>query len=222
MPLTFADAAEEVLRRHSKGAPMHYREITDLAVADELVEPGGQTPAASMNVAIRQDIKLQNLSSRDQRFRAHGRGMYSLSLADDPLGGAIQRKNAAVRGQLRERLAELHPRLFEEVIGELLTAVGYEDVEVTKYIGDGGIDVRATLTVGGVTRVQTAIQVKRWAKNVSGRTVRELRGALGPHERGLIITLSRFTRDAMSDASSEIRMPISLVDGERLLEAIWK
>lgn len=199
---------------------MHYREITDLAVSSELIEPGGQTPAASMNVAIRQDIKRQDLASRDQRFRAHGRGMYSLALADEPLGGAIHRKNAEVRRQLRERLAELHPRIFEEFIGELLTAVGYEDVEVTKYVGDGGIDVRATLTVGGVTRVQTAIQVKRWAKNVSGRTVRELRGALGPHERGLIITLSGFTRDAAADASSETRMPISLVDGERLLDLL--
>ncbi len=220
MPLTYADAAEEVLKRHSKGAPMHYREITDLAVAAGLIEPGGQTPAASMNVAIRQDIKRLDLSGRDQRFRAHGRGMYSLTLADDPLGGAIQRKNTEVRHQLRERLAELDPRLFEELIGELLTAVGYEDVAVTKYVGDGGIDVRATLTVGGVTRVQTAIQVKRWAKNVSGRTVRELRGALGPHERGLIITLSGFTRDAVADASSETRMPISLVDGDRLLDLL--
>lgn len=220
MALTFADAAEEVLRHKSKGAPMHYREITDLAVASGLIEPGGQTPAASMNVAIRQDIKRQDLSSRDQRFRAHGRGMYSLTIKDDPLGGAIQRKNAEVRDQLRERLADLHPQVFEEVIGELLTAVGYEDVVVTKYVGDGGIDVRATLTVGGVTRVLTAIQVKRWAKNVSGRTVRELRGALGPHERGLIITLSGFTRDAMADASSETRMPISLVDGDRLLDLL--
>lgn len=220
MPLNFADAAEEILGRHSKGAPMHYREITDLAVASGLIEPGGQTPEASMNVAIRQDIKRDDLAGRDQRFRAHGRGMYSLKPTDDPLGGAIQQKNSEVRRQLRERLAELHPQLFEELIGELLTAVGYEDVEVTKYVGDGGIDVRATLTVGGVTRVQTAIQVKRWAKNVSGRTVRELRGALGPHERGLIITLSGFTRNAVADASAETRMPISLVDGERLLDLL--
>lgn len=222
MPLTFADAAEDVLKRHSKGAPMHYREITDLAVSDELIEPSGQTPAASMNVALRQDIKRKDLSGRDQRFRAHGRGMYSLAVADEPLGGAVHGKNAEVRRQLRERLADLDPQLFEQVIGELLAAIGYEDVEVTKYVGDGGIDVRATLTVGGVTRVQTAIQVKRWARNVSGRTVRELRGALGPHERGLIITLSGFTKAAVEDATSQTRMPISLVDGDRLLDLLME
>jgi restriction system protein len=64
MPLNFADAAEEILRRHSKGAPMHYREITDRAVTSGLIEPGGQTPAASMNVAIRQDIKREDLARK--------------------------------------------------------------------------------------------------------------------------------------------------------------
>jgi restriction endonuclease Mrr/predicted transport protein len=218
--MTFSDAAELILKRHSKGAPMHYREITQLARAEGLIESDGLTPEASMNVAIRQDVKRRELSSYDQRFRVHGRGLYSLTLATDPLGGAVEQKNQEVKAQLRRRLAELDPRLFEELIGELLAAVGYEDVEVTRYIGDGGIDVRATLTVGGLTKVPTAIQVKRWAKNVSSRTVRELRGALGPHERGLIITLSAFTRDAVADASSEIRVPISLLDGDHLLDLL--
>ena len=74
MPLTFADAAEEVLKRHSKGAPMHYREITDLAVSSGLIEPGGETPAASMNVAIRQDIKRQDLWAATSDFVRTGRG----------------------------------------------------------------------------------------------------------------------------------------------------
>ena len=73
--------------------------------------------------------------------------------------------------------------------------LGFVDVEVTSYSRDGGVDVRGTLAVGGVTNVKTAIQVKRWAKNVAGKTVRELRGGLSPHERGLIITTAGFTRD---------------------------
>ena len=222
MSMTFADAAEAVLKRHSKGAPMHYREITQLARSEGLLESVGLTPEASMAVAIRQDIKRRELSSYDQRFRAHGRGLYSLTLATDPLGGAIEQKNEEVKSQLRQRLAELDPKLFEELIGELLAAVGYEDVEVTRYVRDGGIDVRATLTVGGLTKVPTAIQVKRWAKNVSSRTVRELRGALGPHERGLIITLSGFTRDAVADASAETRVPISLLNGDHLLDLLME
>jgi hypothetical protein len=114
----------------------------------------------------------------------------------------------------------MDPRAFEDLIGRLLAALGFVDVEVTDYSGDGGVDVRGTLAVGGVTNVRTAIQVKRWANNVSGRTVRELRGGLSPHERGLIITTAGYTRDAFSDAETADRTPISLIDGERLVSLL--
>jgi hypothetical protein len=218
--LSFADAAEAVLREHSKGAPMHYRRITELAIVHELISPGGLTPEASLNAAVTQEIKRRDAADREQRFRAYGRGMYGLASPSDPLGGAIDRKNAEVRGRLRSLLADLHPQLFESLIGELLVALGFEDVEVTRYSKDGGIDLRATLAVGGVTDVKTAIQVKRWSRNVAPRTVRELRGGLGPHERGLIVTLSDFSREAQVEALASDKSPISLINGHRLIELL--
>jgi hypothetical protein len=138
----------------------------------------------------------------------------------DPLGGAISQHNEKVRTKLRGILSELDPQAFEHLIGMLLARLGFEDVLVTKYSGDGGIDVRATLTVGGVTDVKTAVQVKRWAKNIAGRTVRELRGGLGPHERGLIITLSDFTPDARQEAAAPDKTPITLLSGDQLLSLL--
>ena len=163
---------------------MHYRRLTELAIAEGLIEPQGLTPEASVNAVLTRDIKQRNAAGREQRFRAHGRGMYGLATPVDLLGGAITENNQRVRRRMREILSETDPQQFEILIGELLTALGFEDVEVTKYSGDGGIDVRANLSVGGVTEVKTVVQVKRWANNVSGKTVRELRGGLGPHERG--------------------------------------
>lgn len=218
--LSFADAAEAVLREHSKGAPMHYRRITELAISHGLISPGGLTPEASLNAAITQEIKRRDAADREQRFRAYGRGMYGLASPSDPLGGAIDRKNAEVRGRLRALLAELHPQSFESLIGELLVALGFVDVEVTRYSKDGGIDLRATLAVGGVTDVKTAVQVKRWSRNLASRTVRELRGGLGPHERGLIVTLSDFSKDAQTEALASDKSPISLINGHRLIELL--
>lgn len=186
----------------------------------QLIAPGGLTPEASLNAAITTEIKRRSSTDREQRFLAHGRGFYGLASPADPLGGAIDAKNVEVRSRLRELLVVLDPRQFEGLIGQLLVALGFEDVVVTKYSGDGGIDLRARLAVGGVTDVRTAIQVKRWANNVSGRTVRELRGGLGPHERGLVITLSNFTKDARTEAEAADRSPISLVNGERLVDLL--
>ena len=160
--LSLADKAEDILRRHSKGAPMHYRQLTEIGVDEGLIIPGGPTPEASLNSAVTQDIK-KRARSEAQRFRSHGRGFFSLQRASDPLRGAVELKNREVRGRLREVLGDTHPRAFEELIGELLVAIGFEDVEVTRYVGDKGIDLRPRLVVGGVTNVRTAIQVKRYA-----------------------------------------------------------
>lgn len=200
---------------------MHYRRLTDLGVEEGLIVPGGPTPEASVNSAITQDIKRRQATGEPPRFFSHGRGYFSLARPSDPLHGAVERKNREVRDRLREVLGEMHPQAFERLIGELLVAIGFEDVEVTRYVGDKGIDLRATLVVGGVTNVRTAIQVKRHTTgSIGAPTVRELRGGLGPHDRGLIITLSRFSKDAQREAAEPDRSPISLVEGDQLIDLL--
>jgi hypothetical protein len=219
--LSLADKAEDILRRHSKGAPMHYRRLTEIGVEEGLIVPGGATPEASLNSAVTQDIRRRARAGDVQRFRSHGRGFFSLHRPADPLRGAVDSKNREVRTRLREALGESHPQAFEELVGELLVAIGFEDVTVTRYVGDKGIDLRARLVVGGVTDVRTAIQVKRYTSgSIGGPAVRELRGGLGPHERGLIITLSTFSNDARREAAEPDRSPISLVDGDQLMDLL--
>ena len=218
--LTYLQAADEVLRQHSPGAPLHYRRITELALEDGLIEPKGSTPEATMGSRLYSDIKRRMASGKPERFRQYGRGLFGLASPTDPLGGAVTTHNREVSAKLRSTLGEMDPQAFEHLIATLLAALEFEDVEVTKFSGDGGIDVRATLKVGGVTDVTTAVQVKRWAGNVAGRTVRELRGGLGPHERGLIITLSDFTPDARKEGGREDRTPISLVNGDQLIDLL--
>ena len=218
--MTYLGAAEQVLRTESPGAPMHYRKLTELAIERDLIAPTGLTPEATMVAQISQHIRKREAAGRDARFRSYGRGLYGLATPTDPLGGSIDSHNREVRERLREALTTIDPRDFEHLIGALLAALGFEDVEVTKYSGDGGIDVRATLTVGGVTDVKTAVQVKRLSGSVPGKIVQQLRGGLGPHERGLIITLSTFTRAATTEAIAPDRTPITLIDGEKLLDLL--
>lgn len=69
---TFHKAAHEILTR--AGQPLHYREITERALAQGLMETSGKTPAATMSarlsVSVRQD---------DSPFVRVGRGMYGLN-----------------------------------------------------------------------------------------------------------------------------------------------
>lgn len=173
-----------------------------------------------MSAALSTEVRGLHTSGRPGRFKAFGRGLYGLRRSSAAVHGSIEEQNASVKTRLRDALGSMHPRAFEELIAQLLTAIGFEDVEVTSYSRDGGVDVRGRLAVGGVTDVRTAIQVKRWGKNVPDHVVRELRGGLGTHERGLIITLSDFTPASKIEAVKSDRAPISLVSGDELVNLL--
>jgi len=122
-----------------------------------------------------------------------------------------------------ESLLKMDPFQFEFLVAELLTRIGYEKVEVTKRSGDKGIDITAHLTVGGLTNVKTVIQVKRYNRgnNISGKFITQLRGNAEVDQRGLIITTSNFTRDAINESKAPNKMPVALVNGEKLLKLLF-
>ena len=95
-------------------------------------------------------------------------------------------------------------------------------VEVTKYSNDGGIDVRGTLVVGGVVRNKMAVQVKKWKpkNNIQAPVVQQVRGSLGVHEQGLIITTSDFSKGAIKEAAQTDKTPVALMNGEQLVKEL--
>jgi len=112
------------------------------------------------------------------------------------------------------------PDAFEDLIGLLLAEIGFEEVQVTGRQGDGGIDVRGTLVVGEVIRTRMAVQVKRWKNNVQAPTVQQVRGSLGAHEQGLIITTSDFSSGARTEAERPDAVPVALMNGEQLISLL--
>lgn len=161
-PLSFADAAEYILRTFANGSPMHYRAIAAKALGTGLIRTRGQTPEASLNAQIGTEIARDEQRGKMPRFLRHPHGYIGLT-EWQPSGLALQidRHNADIRRQLREKLLTLSPSEFEELIGQLLTKLGFADVFVTGRSGDGGIDARGTLVVGDVIRTRMAVQAKR-------------------------------------------------------------
>jgi restriction system protein len=114
----------------------------------------------------------------------------------------------------------MDPAAFEELVGELLAKIGFEDVAVTRASGDGGIDVRGTLVVGDVIKTKMAVQVKRWKNNIQTPVVQQVRGSLGAHEQGLIITTSDFSTGARQEAEQPDKTPIALMNGEQMVNLL--
>jgi restriction system protein len=131
--------------------------------------------------------------------------------------------NQAQRDALRERLGTMHPFRFEQLVGDLLGAMGYEDVQVTRQSGDRGIDVVATVQFG-ITTIVEVVQVKRHRAAIGRPVLDQLRGALPYHKaiRGTLITLGSFSSGCKEAALFPGAAPITLIDGDRLLDLLVK
>jgi len=125
-----------------------------------------------------------------------------------------------VQEKLLDHIKSHTPKEFELLVSELLAELGFEEIEVTSHGGDKGIDVRGTLVVGDVIRTKIAVQAKKWQNNVQSPEVQKVRGSLGAHEQGLIITTSSFSKGAVEEAERPDAVPVGLVDGEQLVDLL--
>lgn len=119
------------------------------------------------------------------------------------------------RAELKlSQLASLTPEGFEEFVGEVFEALGYE-VEHVGGTGDNGVDLRVRR--GGLLGI---VQCKYFTKGVVGAP--ELQKFLGSihHTRshkGFFVTTRTFTLAADKFAAGH---PIELIDGPRLVELV--
>jgi len=224
-PYSFTDSAEKVLDGFGNKRPMHYKTITEKALEQGWLTTSGKTPEATMYAQIITEIKRRQARGERPRFVQHGRGYVGLSQwMGQGLAFQIEQHNEQIRKTLRKRLLAMTPGKFEELISLLLAEMGFDKVEVTKLSGDGGIDVRGTLVVGEVIRIKMAVQVKKWKprNNVQSPDVQRVRGSLGAHEQGLIITTSDFSRGAKAEATQSDKIPIALMNGEQLVALLME
>lgn len=221
--MSFTNAAEYVLRQQENQQPMHYRAFTEIALREGLISTKGLTPEATMYAQILSEISRRIKQGRQPRFVKHGGGFVGLASWEKVgIPYQIEQHNRKIRKQLRGQLQSMDPYDFEELIGRLLSVIGFDDVEVTKQSSDGGIDVRGTLVVADVIRTKMAVQVKRWKDNIHAPTVQQVRGSLGAHEQGLIITTSDFSRGARVEAERVDATPVALMGGKQLVDLLFE
>ena len=108
---------------------------------------------------------------------------------------------------------------LEELVGELMKAMGLSEVEVIGEPGDGGIDVTGVLGVLNLPSTKVDIQVKRYNQGavVKAGAVDALAGAISSGGQGVIITTSDFDNNAKSTAKDR---GIGLINGTALVDLL--
>ena len=119
---------------------------------------------------------------------------------------------------LLELIRGIDPSAFERLCQRLLRESGFIQVEVTGRSGDGGIDGKGVVRIGGVLSFHVLFQCKRYRGSVSPSVIRDFRGAMvGRADKGLILTTGNFSKDARLEAQRDGATPIDLIDGEELV-----
>lgn len=144
-------------------------------------------------------------------------------LSIDELKTLIDRHHEELRMTLRKQLLAMDFHSFEAFIGQLLAAMGYQDVQVTDRTSDGGLDILAS-TQTGLTKALFIAQVKKYTYAVHRRFVDELRGTMlrVGAQQGLLITTSTFSEGARQAAENNHIAAVTLIDGIQLLDLIFE
>ncbi|HXU29679.1 MAG TPA: restriction endonuclease [Thermoanaerobaculia bacterium] len=135
------------------------------------------------------------------------------------IDSAVKEIEEAVARELLERISQAPPQFFEQLVLDLLHALGYgkseADLQHLGGSGDAGIDGVISLDKLGFEKV--CIQAKRWQGSVGRPEIQGFFGALAGRraKKGVFITTASFTKDAR-DFGQQVSENIVLIDGARL------
>ncbi len=138
------------------------------------------------------------------------------------LGALVEEFGRKLTAELSEMLRDCNPFRFEQIVLDLLIAMGYggsrsEAAQVTQKTGDEGIDGVINEDRLGLDVIY--VQAKRWKNNVGRPEIQNFVGALAGKKasKGIFITTSDFHSNAREYAAG-LHQKVILVDGHRLAE----
>lgn len=141
---------------------------------------------------------------------------------EDMIDTAVAEIDSNLRSDLLTSLAEVDPYRFEQVVIDLLFAMGYggsraEAAQVTKKSNDEGIDGIINEDRLGLDVIY--VQAKRWQSVVGRKEIQSFVGALAGQQatKGVFITTSDFTQNAIVFAKN-VGQKVILIGGERLAD----
>lgn len=138
------------------------------------------------------------------------------------LDTSYQQLRTTLAQDLLDRIKATPPAFFEQLVVDLLVAMGYggsrrDAGQAIGGSGDGGIDGIIKEDRLGLDFVY--LQAKRWDGTVSRPTIQGFTGSLEGQQarKGVFITTSRFSKVA-EDYVKQIKKRIVLIDGEQLAQ----
>jgi len=123
-------------------------------------------------------------------------------------------------GQIEKFLQTSDPFEFQDIVADLLTAMGYHVSWVSPPGKDGGVDIVAYTDPLGVQGPRIKVQVKRTQTKISHEVLRAFVATINMSDVGIYVCLAGFTKDAEDYARNQETRRITLIDADGLVE-LW-
>lgn len=140
---------------------------------------------------------------------------------------SIKMISSRLSDELLDMILSKEPIFFEKLVLDLLDKMGYaydeKSIISTDYCGDEGIDGIIKEDKFGFSNIY--VQAKRWNRSAVGRPeIQKFLGAVAGQggTKGLFITTSTFTREAIDYAQKQLQVKLILVDGKMLTDLMIK
>lgn len=159
---------------------------------------------------------------RNAETAAFDERMVSSATPEETIETAHEQLKEQLAADLLAKVKQSSPYFFEKIVLRLLQAMGYGGLSgsgmVTPPSRDGGIDGVIFEDKLGLDTV--CIQAKRWENTVGRRTVQEFVGSMDLHrsKKGVVLTTSSFSSDALSYVDRIEGKKVVLIDGEKLCQ----
>lgn len=140
---------------------------------------------------------------------------------EEQIDRAVRQLDDTLASDLKDQMAVMDPFGFEQLVVDLLFAMGYggsrEEARVTKKSNDEGIDGIINEDRLGLDVIY--VQAKRWQAPVGRKEIQSFVGALAGQQanKGVFITTSGFSQNAIGYARS-VTQKVILIDGDRLAD----
>jgi restriction system protein len=131
---------------------------------------------------------------------------------------AVQAEEGVEDFVIKQLKNGMSSEMFEHFIAELLRCMGYY-ARVTRFSGDGGVDIIAHKDELGFEPPIIKVQCKQSLSTIGGPAVQQLLGAIQSAEHALFVTLGDYTPDALriERGKSNLR----LIGGTDLVQLIF-
>ena len=142
----------------------------------------------------------------------------------ESIESAIGVMNSALAGELLQRIREEKPEFLEKLVLRLLHEMGYgaslENLQHIGGSGDEGVDGVIHQDQLGIDKIY--VQAKRYRESgpIGRPAIQGFVGALSGKKstRGVFITTSRFSADALEFVNNLTGFTVVLIDGEQLVK----